>query len=285
MSSRGPIDIFKFLNYREYLDKYYKLRKPHGFSYRTFSRRAGIASPNYLKLVIQAKRNLTPLMAERFAKACNLRGESAEYFVHLVSFNQAKTSAERDVAFSRLKRYRRYRSAQRLDLAHAAYFSTWYMPAIREMATRDDFYEDPKWIAEQLWPSIKPSQASIALDTLLKLGLLERNEKGRVVQGNPVLSTGPETKNMHVANYHRAMIARASESIDEIPASERDITSLVFCLNRNGVREIKDRIREFRHQIIERAEGEQAPYQVLQLNIQLFPLSRGPQGQGEGDEK
>jgi uncharacterized protein (TIGR02147 family) len=285
MSSRGPIDIFKFLNYRKYLDKYYKVRKPHGFSYRTFSRRAGIASPNYLKLVIQGKRNLTPYMAERFAEACKLKGESAEYFVHLVTFNQAKTLTERDDAFSKLKRYRRYRSAQRLELAHAAYFSTWYLPAIREIAARDDFCEDPKWIAEQLWPSIKPSQASIALDTLLKLGLLERNEKGHIVQGNPILSTGPETHNMHVANYHRAMMSRASESIDEIPASQRDITSLIFCLNKNGVREIKERIREFRHQIIERAEGEQEPYQVLQLNIQLFPLSRGSQGQGEGHER
>jgi len=281
VSTRAPIDVFKFLDYRKFLERYYHARKPHGFSYRAFSRRVAVKSPNYLKLVIQGKRNITAQMAGRFAAGCQLKGDAAEYFVHLVAFNQAKSSVEREQAYCRLKQYRRYRSAQRLELTHAAYFSTWYMPAIREMAARKDFCEDPSWIARQLWPSIKPSQAATALDALLQLGLLERDSTGRIIQGNPVISTGPETHNMHVANYHRTMIARAAESIDTIPASQRDISSLVFCIDREGLGEMKQRVRAFRQQIIERAESEQSPYQVVQLNIQLFPLSRAARGEEE----
>ena len=96
-----------------------------------------------------------------------------------------------------------------------------------------------------------------------------------------MISTGPETRNMHVANYHRTMIARAAESIDVIPASQRDISSLVFCIDHHGLAEIKKRVQAFRQEIIERAESEQSPHQVLQLNIQLFPLSRTARGEEE----
>jgi len=273
VSGRRRIDVFKYLDYRRFLEDYYHLRKPHGFSYRAFSLRAGVSSPNYLKLVIQGKRNLSDRMAIRFAKACGLQGESAEYFAHLVAFNQTRSSADRDKLFANLKTYRRYCSAQRLELAHGAYSSKWYLPAIREMAARKDFRDDPKWIASRLWPPIKPGQAASALHELLRLGLLERAEDGRVVQGTSFVSTGPETKYMHVANYHRAMMARAAESIDAVPAAQRDISSLTFCVNKRGLEEIKKRVQAFRQEVIELAEAEQAPHQVLQLNLQLFPLS------------
>jgi uncharacterized protein (TIGR02147 family) len=220
-------------------------------------------------------------MASRFAQACNLREESADYFVHLVGFNQAKAFTERDQHYQNLKAFKRYRSSQRLELAHAAYYSNWYMPAIREMAARPDFSEDPKWIAKQLWPSIKPNQAASALEDLLRIGLLQRDSHGRIYQGTPFVTTGPETENMYVAQYHRAMMVRAAESIDSVPASERDVSSLTFCFGKNGMSELKKRIRSFRQEIIELTEAEPAPHQVLQLNLQLFPLSISGDSKGE----
>jgi uncharacterized protein (TIGR02147 family) len=281
MRRRGPIDIFGYLDYRKFLEDYYQSRKPRGFSYRVFSRHADVSSPNYLKLIIQGKRNLTAQMAARFAQACNLEGEPAEYFVNLVAFNQAKSSVERDKIYTKLKTFRRYRSAQRLELAHAAYCSNWYLPAIREMAAREDFRDDPKWIAKQLWPPIKPNQAASALNQLLKLKLLERDANGRVSQKNAFVSTGPETEHLLVAKYHRAMMARAAESIDLVPASERDISSLTFCVKKNGIGEIKRRIQAFRQELIALAEAQEAPHQVIQVNFQLFPLSRDLDDQGE----
>jgi len=81
MSQPSPPDIFAFLDYREYLRAYYHHAKQHRrFSYRAFSRKAGLRSPNYLKLVIDGERNLTRDMARRFAAACGLQDEAALYF-------------------------------------------------------------------------------------------------------------------------------------------------------------------------------------------------------------
>src|SRR5690606_15068323 len=129
-------------------------------------RDAGLGAPNYLKLVIEGKRNLTGEMAARFAAACALNQEGVAYFCALVQFNQANDLDERNRAHARLRAFRRYRKSQKLDMAEAAYHSTWYLPAIRELVLSADFKEDPEWIARLLRPQIKPSEVSQALRIL-----------------------------------------------------------------------------------------------------------------------
>jgi uncharacterized protein (TIGR02147 family) len=278
----AEIDVFAYLDYRAFLRDYYNLRKAsaRGFSYRSFSRRAGLTSPNYLKLVIDGKRNLSASMAKRFAEACGLARDDQRYFVDLVAFGQATTLSDRDQYYARLTGFQRYRQAHKLDLAHAAYYSAWYMPAIRELAARSDFDANPQWIARQLVPEITASEAQRALDTLLELGLLVMSADGSVKQQDVLLSTGPETRGLHIANYHRTMMQRATESIDLVGPKDRDISSLTLCLGRDGVRAFKERVQRFRKELLELSALETDPEQVVQLNFQLFPLSRK---RNEGD--
>jgi uncharacterized protein (TIGR02147 family) len=274
----GP-DVFELLDYRAFLRAHYEAKKAsrRGFSYRAFSRRAGLRSPNYLKLVIDGDRNLSPEMAARFAKACGLEGDAAAYFQDLVTFNQAKGAEEKNAAYRRLTGFRRYRSAHRLQMAHAEYHSTWYLPAIRELAARSDFRADPAWIAERLRPPIPRKDAARALDTLLELGLLVREDDGSVHQGEPIVSTGPEMHALHIANYHRMMIGRGAASIEAIPSAERDISALTLCLAPDGIAELKRRLQAFRRELLELSADEDDPEVVVQLNMQLFPLSRSEQ--------
>src|SRR5690242_8118531 len=111
MAKRSGIDVFEYLDHRAYLRDYYLEQKARGrgFSYRVFSRRAGLRSPNYLKLVIDGERNLTREMAVRFASACGLSDEEGEFFVDLVEFNLAGNATERAAGYAKLTGFRRYR--------------------------------------------------------------------------------------------------------------------------------------------------------------------------------
>jgi len=272
--AREP-QVFEYLDYRAFLRDYYAAKKAsRGLSFRSFSRRAGLSSPNYLKLVIEGQRNLTPATAAAFAKAAGLEGDAARYFAELVVFTQAKTSAERNQSYARITGFRRYREARPLELAHAAYHSTWYLPAIRELASRPDFRDDPEWIAETLWPSISVADAQQGLRTLLQLGLLGRAPDGKIVQSEAVVSTGPEVADVNVANYHRMMMQRASDAVDAVPPTDRDISSLTLCLGPHGLRRLKERIQRFRRELLELSTREQGLEQVVQVNFQLFPLSK-----------
>lgn len=279
----GQIDVFDYLDYRAFLRDYYLDGKQRrGLSYRGFSRRAGLRSPNYLKLVVDGERNLTAEMAERFARACGLEGDAAAYFQELVDFNQARTVRERNACYAELTGFRRYRLAHKIDLAQAAYHSTWYLPAIRELAVRHDFREDAAWIAGMLRPPIAKAEAVRALETLLDLGLLQRDGRGRIVQGEALVSTGPETRGLHIANYHRTMMQRATEAIDDIPPEERDISSLTLCLGEDGVRRFKQRIQRFRRELLDLSVLEDDPLQVVQVNFQLFALSSAERTKDDG---
>jgi uncharacterized protein (TIGR02147 family) len=272
-SAPEPPEVFAYLDYRRFLRDYYRARKGRGFSYRAFARRAQLRSPNYLKLVIDGERNLSGDMASRFARACGLEHEEAAYFEDLVNFNQAKTSAARAASYDRLRAFRRYRSVHKLEVDQADYHATWYLPAIRELAARDDFKDDPAWIAQQLLPPIPTAEARRALDLLVRLGLLAQDEEGQLQRTDAHVSTGAETSGMHIATYHRMMMGRASEAIDVVGAAQRDISSLTLCLGPEGLTDLKRRIQMFRRELLQLSEDDPSPRQVVQLNMQLFPLS------------
>ena len=100
--------IYRYKVYRELLnDAYHEgKRESPGYTYASFAIKAGVKSPNYLKLVIDGKRNLTPANIQAFAKALRLAGDEIEYFEALVLENQAETPAERSYYRRRLARFR-----------------------------------------------------------------------------------------------------------------------------------------------------------------------------------
>ncbi|MCB9677998.1 MAG: TIGR02147 family protein [Alphaproteobacteria bacterium] len=276
--SRGtcPVDVFRYLDVRRFLSDYYDARKSEGrgFSYRAFSRRVGLRSPNHLKRVIDGGRPLTAPMAVKYAEAIGLDGDAHAYFIDLAAFSRVHTTDERNAAYARLVRYRKTRDAHRLDLDSARYHGTWYLPAIRELVSVPDFQEDPGWVARSLVPQIGRAEAAQALSLLLELGLVERGEDGALRQTDAVITTGPETRGLHIANFHRTMMERAADSIDLVDRAERDISSLTFSCTEDALVEVKRRLVEFRRELIALLSECEAPDRVVQLNFQLFPLSR-----------
>lgn len=273
--TRAPVDVFRYRDYREFLAAFYAHKKPSGLSYRSFARDAKLGAPNYLKLVIDGKRNLSAEMAERFAKACRLNAESTDYFKLLVAFNQATSDEERNDLHARLSKFSRFRSSQRLDLAEKDYHSTWYIPAVRELVACPGFVEDAAWIASTLEPNISEKDAQHALDVLLRLGLLERDDNGRLSQASRAVSTGDMASGLYIRNYHTELIQRALRAMHDLPAEERYISSLTLSVSPSTLDELKQRVLEFRKELIALCDADPRPSRVVQLNLQLFPLTRG----------
>lgn len=275
VATRAPVDVFRFDDYRAFLRAYYLQRKgeKRGVSLRGFSRRVGLRSPNYLKLVMDGDRNLTADLAVRFGEACGLQAETLEYFCALVAFNQAKSAKERSLHHARLRGFRRYRHTHKLALAQEAYHAHWYIPAIRELAARADFRDDPKWIARTLWPAITPTEAKRALAVLRDIGLLVRDAEQRLVQAESLVETPAGPLGHQVVTFHREMMRLASEAIERVPREGREIASLTLCLSPARVRELKAEVEQFENQILQRYGSGEAE-QVVQVNIQMFPLSR-----------
>ncbi len=269
------LDVFQYLDYRAFLrDAYTDLKsRQRGFSYRWFSRRAGLASPNFLKLVSEGKRNLTADTTQRFASALGLGTKESDFFHDLVGFGQAGTASEKTRYFERIGSYHKHRAVRTLERHEFDYFSRWYNVAVRELVACRGFREDPEWIAARVSPPITPAQAANALDLLLTLGFLERGPDGRLRQREQLLSTGPEVRSLAVGNFHRQMMERAAESIERIPRERRDISGVTVALTPELLALFKQKITQLRAELLEASGAAQSPTVVAQLNFQLFPLA------------
>jgi uncharacterized protein (TIGR02147 family) len=276
-ASKSTVRVYDFLDYRAYLRAHYETTKKarRGYSFRLFSKLAGLRSPNFLKLVIEGQRNLGADSVPRFSGALGHDAAEAEFFADLVAFNQADSLAEKNRAFERIAASRRFRSARRIDGDLFAYLSHWYNPAIRELAARSDFNEDPRWIASQLVPQISSAQAAEAMKLLLSLGLLVRDEaSGRVLRGEPTLTTEHEVRSLGAAAFHRQMLERAAESIETVPREQRDLAALTVCVSPETAAKVKQRIHQFREALAELCDADTAGSVVYQLNVQWFPMSQ-----------
>src|SRR5690606_25264058 len=92
-----------YMDYRQYLADYYAYRKHlsrndiRPYNYQVFSAAANIKSPNYLKMIIEGRRNLSDEMIGKFAKALNLDKAQGEDFRLLVLFSQSSDPAQRNI--------------------------------------------------------------------------------------------------------------------------------------------------------------------------------------------
>lgn len=270
------MELFSYLDYRLYLkDRYAEEKKQRRhFSFRYFARIAGLSSSGYLKMVMDGQRNLSPTSINQFTRALKLSKHEAAFFEALVLFNQAKTDQERDLYFERLVSLKQPVKLTGLAKDQYEYFSQKQFVIIREMVALPGFREDPEWIAKRLRPPIKPQEAEYALQVLLRLGLLKRDPEGKLVQADSSLTTPAEVTSLEVCQFHQSMLNDAKEAMFRVPPELRDITSVTVPIPQASLKEIKDRIKNFREEIISVLNKGGTGYdEVYQMNIQLFPVT------------
>lgn len=267
--------IFEYMDYREFLRNLFNLRKQqHSFySYRLFSLKAGFKSPNFLKLVVDGKRNLTKESVYKVAKAFGLNKNESDYLENMVFFNQSKTLDEKNLYLSRILRYRSKSDPAKIESAAFDYYAQWYNPVVCELVTAVDFKGDFKKLGFAVQPHISPLEAEKSVALLEKLQFISRNEEGNYVKTAASFSTGPQVRSVAVAHYHKALMRLAADSIERFPAAERDITSVTLPISDKTFSVIRDKLQLLRRELLAIAEAEKSPQRVVQLNLQLFPLS------------
>lgn len=273
----GP-NIFQTLDYRAWLRAWYEATKAANprFSHRAFVRRAGRRSPSLLSDVIERRRNLTPELVQDFARALKLSAEEARFFELLVELDQARDAEARDTAWTGIAAARRFQEARKLEGDSFRYASEWYYPAIRELAAREDFVDDPEWVGRQLTPRVSAAKARRALDTLKDLGMLVHDGQ-RWVQAEGAVVTPREVFGVAVDRYHRGMMELAREGIRGFPAKERHYLGVTVCVPQSLVPTLKAELNHFAERMLELCDSAKpAPERVYQLQLTLFPLSEKP---------
>lgn len=278
--------IYEYLDYRAYLRDWLSARDGHP-SARALARRLK-CSPSLLSAVMAGTRDLARPLAEHLTDAMSLAAEERAYFLDLVSFEQAETRAQRSQAMERVMATRRYRTAARVADGAWLVFTRWYYAAIVELTRCVGFQEDPAWIARTLRPPVTEEQAREALEALLAAGILVRGDDGAITPAAEIWATDHQVTRLAsagIAELHRWFLARASESLDTLPGTQRHLTSVSIPVSPALLAEIKKMISRFNEEVIGRAVASTVPReQVVQLSIQLLPVTTStvaaPEGEG-----
>jgi uncharacterized protein (TIGR02147 family) len=276
--------LFEFIDFRKFLDAYYKEQKEKTrfFSFRYFSQKAGIASPSFLKHVIDGKRNLTRPVIEKFCAALKLSPKEATYFRNLVLFNQAKTSAEKQEHYAVLRSLAGGVKEAVLNADQFDYFSAWYIPVVRELVTLRDFKDNYKLLAQSVKPAILPSEAKAAVKLLVRLNLIDRQGGGAYRQTNTAVVADANVSSLAVRSFTRSMIERSKDALDAVDRRERHISGLTMGISPATFEIIAAEIEAFKDRLKIIVNQDHEGSRVYQLNIALFPISRHLQVLDEG---
>lgn len=269
-------ELTNYWDFRTYLTDFYIFKKKtkKDFSYKMFCMKAEISSPSHFKMIIDGSRNLTANTLEKYVKGLGLENKTEiEYFETLVKYNQEKDIEKKASHFEGLLALKSKKGLCPLEFYQFDFLANWYNVAIYVMMDLDGFESDIDWIKNKLKKKISKEHILSSLNTLTKLGLVQKDSLGQFKQSNGALSTPDELRTLAVRHYHRDMLNLAMNSLDEDDLKNREFGGATLPISKENLPLLKEKIRQFRKDMNELATNFESKEEIYQLNIQLFPLT------------
>lgn len=266
------------MDYRVFLRDYYNAKKEanSAFSLRVFSDKIGFKAKDFISRVMNGEKNLSTQSIPKVAAGLRLGKHETEFFIGLVEFNQAETSADRDKAFEKMQaalKVARFAEKQHL-LGHAQYmvYSNWRHLTIRSLIGMFGFDGDYANLAKQVHPSISVDEAKQSVKLLEECQLIKKNEDGKYNLTESAITTGDRTSKLALRGYHQQCLKLGADSIDRDPPSKRHISGLTLGISQEGYDRIVERINAFRKEIALIAEEDEGSDKVFQMEFAMFQV-------------
>ena len=264
--------IFEYTDYREWIrDAFddFKQRKTV-ISWRYMAMKLG-ADPGNLLRVSQGKIHLTLSLVKPMAEFFELNEKETAYWTELVCFGRAKTDAEA------LNHYEKMQVLKGIPLKRLAkkeleFYRHWYCNSIRSIIGICKFKDDYEGLAESCTPPISVEEAKSAVKLLYDLNMISRDRDGYWKVNDTFVSTGGNWRSEAVRTFQKETIRLAGESLERHNPPQRDISTVTMTFNMDDIALIREKIKEFRSELLRMSQEGSGDDTVFQLNVQLFPI-------------
>jgi uncharacterized protein (TIGR02147 family) len=270
--------VVDYLDYRTYLKDWYTQSKARNrkVSFRWLAAKAGFASPSFAKLVMEGKRNLGPDGVAGLAKALGLQGADLSYWNHLVAFNQETTSVAKQSHYAVLSEIVGSIQADVLGSEATRYYSSWYLPVLRELAPSLEPDTDPGTLGQRLVPPLTPEQAKDGLASLLEMGLLERRTDGRLAQTSRSITSGTPEDRAALIRFHKTMLSHSAVCLESLPREDRHVSAMTLGVSAETCKSILVEFEGFRERVLRLVHADRRSDRVVHLGFQLVPVAGPP---------
>lgn len=272
-------DLYSYTDYQAWLRdaaEDLKQRKPIA-SWRFIGNRLGVDPGNLLR-VAQGKVHLSLRLIEPVAEFFKLDERQKSYFEEMVLFGRSRNDKEAWDHFQKMQAIKgvRFRNLQEREFE---FYQKWYHGAVRSLISIYPFSGDYAQLGRMVSPSISPEQSQASVELMRDLGFLREDEQGFWHVTDQFLSTGARWKSGAVRAYQSTTMDLAKESLERHHPDLRDISTVTMTLNRADLPSLKDRIRQFREELLRFSAEGKGDDGVFQLNIQVFPVGLLSQGE------
>jgi uncharacterized protein (TIGR02147 family) len=266
--------IFDYFDYVKFLRDYYEARHTaeRWFSYRYIQNKTGI-DPGYLFKVFQGKKPLPLKKIALMAKTLGLGKRETEYFNLQVLYAKAKSNEEIAGYFEKMLAFSDIATRKMVPRQYE-YYTKWYHAAIRNILSYHPFCGDYEALSKLTVPAISASEAKKSITLLNNLGLVEKTADGTYRVTDRFLSTGEEWHDIAVRRFQKDTILLAHDALDTVPKELRDISTVTLTLSPDGFEEVRERVRQFRRDLLNLAGRQEKPNGAYHMNIQLLPIGR-----------
>lgn len=280
-----------FTDYRAYLREFYEYKRAltkhelRPYHYANFSAAANIRSPNYLKLIIDGHRNLSPAMAKKFARALSLGREEAEEFVALVNFSQATEPLERNRCLKVLSdlRVRQQLKSGEINAETWEKVPGWVTWVLYALTDQQNVRFEPDRLFELMRGKARPEEIRRSLERLLESGELTRDPStGEISKGRELMSGSESVPVALVRKLQAELIYLGLESLFQDQPQDREFGAQTMSLTEDEFEVLKFELRQFRKRWAKDvgvARKLTKGHRVFQLNIQLFPVTTESKGE------
>jgi uncharacterized protein (TIGR02147 family) len=264
--------IFEYTDYREWIrDAFddFKQRKTV-ISWRYMAMKLG-ADPGNLLRVSQGEIHLTLSLVKPMAEFFELDEKETAYWTELVCFGRAKTDAEA------LNHYEKMQILKGIPLKRLAkkeleFYRHWYCNSIRSIIGICRFKDDYEGLAECCTPPITVEEAKSAVKLLYDLNMISKDRDGYWKVNDTFVSTGGNWRSEAVRTFQKETIRLAGESLERHAPPLRDISTVTMTFNMDDIALIREKIKEFRSELLRLSQEGDGDDTVFQLNVQLFPI-------------
>jgi uncharacterized protein (TIGR02147 family) len=235
---------------REYLKR--KSKNP-SYSLRAYSNYLGIGMTS-LSSFLAGKRILSKKNLTKVAEKLSLPPLEYELFMGEVSKKNSPVDVER------------------LQLQDDTFhlISDWYHYAILEICSLKSHKNSPEWVASKL--GISKMEASLAIDRLLKMGLLKKKGMS-FYRETPQLTTKTDIPDRAIRSRHLQILELAKMSLERDPVGKRHFWETTFALSPEKYDQAKKMIVAASRKIVKLLESGE-PKEIYSLSMNLFPLKK-----------
>ncbi len=274
-----------YMDYRSYLQDYYIHRRKlsandrRPYNYAVFSAGADIKSPNYLKMIIEGRRNLSDEMTRKFSKALGHNKEQSDEFQLLVQYNQEVAALKRNEYLRRLTQTR-IDQQMRAGVEDRHIWNkvpNWVVWVLYAMTDQRGFELSLEGIRALLKGKVSDHEILVAMRALKDAGVVETDPAtGHLKKARSWFDSADDIPVALIRKLQTEFMFLGLESLYQDPPLTREFGSLTLALTQSEFEELKFQLRKLRKQIYRdnsiarlQSKGER----VYQFNVQLFELT------------